>query len=66
VSVFDTIDQVVDGFEGGADTLYNVENGGVGYGEVSPDAPDRDAVIQTLDDVSEQIAAMTAGVDSRI
>jgi basic membrane protein A len=58
VAVFDTIEAVTDGtFEGGADTLYNVENDGVGYGEVSPDAPDRDALISTLDEVSEQIAA---------
>jgi basic membrane protein A len=57
VAVFDTIQAVVDGsFEGGADTLYDVANGGVGYGEVSPDAPDRDALIETLDDVSQQIA----------
>jgi basic membrane protein A len=58
VSVFDTIEDVTDDtFEGGGDTLYNVENGGVGYGEVSPDAPDRDALVETLDDVSEQISA---------
>ena len=49
---------MVDGsFTGGSDTLYNVENEGVGYGEVSPDAPDREALIATLDEVSEQIAA---------
>ena len=58
VAVFDTISDVVDGdFAGGSDTLYNVENEGVGYGEVSPDAPDREALIATLDEVSEQIAA---------
>ena len=58
VAVFDTIQQVVDGsFTGGEDTLYNVANEGVGYGEVSPDAPDRDALIEELDAVSEQIAA---------
>ena len=57
VAVFDTIQAVVDGsFEGGGDTLYNVENGGVGFGEVSPDAPDREALIQKLEDVSQQIA----------
>jgi basic membrane protein A len=56
VSVFDTIQAVVDdSFEGGADTLYNVANDGVGYGEVSPDAPDRDELIDTLDDVAQQI-----------
>ena len=58
VAVFDTIqDLTEDSFQGGTDTLYNVANEGVGYGEVSPDAPDRDALISTLDEVSEQIAA---------
>jgi basic membrane protein A len=57
VAVFDTIQAVVDGsFTGGSDTLYDVANDGVGYGEVSPDAPDRDALIEKLDAVSEQIA----------
>jgi basic membrane protein A len=57
VAVFDTIQAVVDGsFEGGGDTLYDVANDGVGYGEVSPDAPDRDALIAELDAVSAQIA----------
>jgi basic membrane protein A len=58
VAVFDTIQSVVeDSFEGGEDGLYDVANDGVGYGEVSPDAPDRDALIATLDEVSDQIAA---------
>ena len=58
VAVFDTIEAVTkDSFEGGGDTLYDVTNGGVGYGTVSADAPDRDALISTLDDVSKQIAA---------
>ncbi len=40
VAVFDTIQAVVDGsFEGGGDTLYDVANEGVGYGEVSPTRP---------------------------
>jgi basic membrane protein A len=57
VAVFDTIQEVVDGdFEGGGNTLYDVSNGGVGYGEVSAEAPDRDALIEKLDDVSKQIA----------
>jgi basic membrane protein A len=57
VAVFDTIKSVQDGsFQGGGDTLYDVENGGVGYGKVSPDAPNRDALIAKLDDVSKQIA----------
>jgi basic membrane lipoprotein Med (substrate-binding protein (PBP1-ABC) superfamily) len=55
--VFQTIESVVDDtFEGGADTLFDLANGGVGYGKVSPDAPDRDAMIERLDDVSKQIA----------
>jgi len=58
VAVFDTIEALTkDSFQGGGDTLYDVANGGVGYGKVSPDAPDRDALISTLDDVSKQIAA---------
>jgi basic membrane protein A len=57
VAVFDTIQEVVDeSFEGGADSLYDVANDGVGYGEVSPDAPDRDELVDTLDEVSQQIA----------
>jgi basic membrane protein A len=57
VAVFDTIKSVQEGsFEGGGDTLYDVANGGVGYGKVSPDAPDREALISKLDDVSKQIA----------
>jgi basic membrane protein A len=58
VAVFETSQAVVDGdFEGGGDTLFDVENGGVGYGEVSPDAPERDALIEKLDAVAERIAA---------
>ena len=57
VAVFDTIQQVVDGdFEGGGNTLYDVANEGVGYSKVSAEAPDRDALIEKLDDVSKQIA----------
>ena len=57
VAVYDTINSEIDGsFEGGADSLFDVANGGVGYGKVSADAPDRDALIAKLDDVSKQIA----------
>jgi basic membrane protein A len=57
VAVDQTIQSEVDGsFEGGADTLFDLSNGGVGYGEVSAEAPDRDALIAKLDDVSKQIA----------
>ncbi len=58
VAVFDTIETVEKGtFEGGGDSLYDVANDGVGYGKVSPDVPDRDALIAKLDDVSKQIAS---------
>ena len=58
VAVFDTIEALTkDSLEGGGDTLYDVANGGVGYGKVSPDAPDRDALIAKLDDVSQQISS---------
>ena len=57
VAVFDSIQKIVDGdFEGGGDTLYDVANDGIGYGKVSANAPDRDALIAKLDDVSKQIA----------
>jgi len=57
VAVFETIQSIVDGtFEGGSDTLFDLANDGVGYGKVSADAPDRDALIEKLDDVSKQIA----------
>ena len=57
VAVFETTQAVIDGeFEGGGDTVFDVSNGGVGYGEVSPDAPDRDALIEELDAVAERIA----------
>jgi len=57
VAVYDTIsDERGGSFEGGADTLFDVSNGGAGYGKVSPKAPDRDALIAKLDDVSKRIA----------
>ena len=57
VAVFETIGTVQKGtFEGGGDALYDVANGGVGYGKVSPDAPNRAALIAKLEDVSQQIA----------
>ena len=58
VAVFETVTSVLDGkFSGGGDTLFDVANGGVGYGKVSPDAPDRDALIDELDAVAERIEA---------
>jgi basic membrane protein A len=57
VAVFETIEKVLEGsFEGGQSTLFDVSTGGVGFGEVSADAPDRDALIQKLEDVSGQIS----------
>jgi basic membrane protein A len=57
VGVYDTIKLAGSKkWKGGVDGLYNAKNGGVGYGKVSPDAPDRDALIAKLDDVSKQIA----------
>jgi basic membrane protein A len=56
-AVFRTIGDVVDGtFEGGGDTLFDVANGGIGYGEVSADVPNREELVATLEDVSRQIA----------
>jgi basic membrane protein A len=56
-AVFRTIGDVVDGtFEGGSDTLFDVANGGIGYGEVSADVPNREELVATLEDVSRQIA----------
>jgi basic membrane protein A and related proteins len=58
VAVFETVQDVIDGtFEGGADTLFDVANGGVGFGEVSSEAPDRDALIDELESVADDIAA---------
>ena len=57
VGVYQTIKKVQDGtFSGGQSTLFDLANGGVGYGTVSPDAPDRDALIEKLDAVSKRIA----------
>ena len=58
VAVFDTVTSVLDGkFSGGGDTLFDVANGGVGYGKISADAPDRDELIDELDAVAERIKA---------
>ena len=58
VAVFETVTSVLDGkFSGGGDTLFDVANGGVGYGTVSPDAPNRDALLDELDAVAERIKA---------
>jgi basic membrane protein A len=57
-AVFDTIKLVQSGkFKGGTDTLFNVKNGGVGFGKVSAKAPGRAALVAKLTAVSKQIAA---------
>ena len=56
--MFETIKSVNDGtFKGGTDSLFNVKNGGVGFGKVSIKAPKRAALIAKLTAVSKQIAA---------
>jgi basic membrane protein A and related proteins len=56
-AVFETIRSVDNGtFKGGTDTLFNVKNGGVGFGKVSIKAPKRAALIAKLTAVSKQIA----------
>ena len=42
-----------------------VSNGGVGYGKVSPDAPDRAALIAKLDDASDEIASGDVDIPRR-
>jgi basic membrane protein A len=57
VAVDTTIQKVVDGtFKGGGDETFDLANGGVGYGKVSPNAPGRATLITTLEDVSKQIS----------
>ena len=58
MGVFSTIALAKAGkFKGGTDTLFNVKNGGVGYGKVSAKAPHRAALIARLNAISKQIAA---------
>jgi basic membrane protein A len=55
--VSQTIKLVKDGkFKGGVDGLFNVKNGGVGYGKVSAKAPNRTALIAKLNTWAKQIA----------
>ena len=55
VAIFTTIDQVKKGtFKGGADTLLNVKNKGVGYGRISSRAP------KTLKAKLDRVAALIA------
>jgi basic membrane protein A and related proteins len=56
VAVFTTAQQVTQGkFKGGMDALFNVKNGGVGYGKLSAKAPK--TLKAKLDAVAKQIAA---------
>jgi len=56
--VTQTIKLVKDGkFKGGVDGVFNVKNGGVGYGKVSAKAPQRAALIALLNKWAKDIAA---------
>jgi basic membrane protein A len=58
VAVLETVELVRNGeFKGGTDSLFNVKNGGLGFGKVSVKAPRRAALIAKLTAVSKQIAA---------
>ena len=57
VGVSTTIGLVVDDkFEGGVDGLFDTANDGVGYGKVSQNAPDRAALIDTLDSWTKKLS----------
>jgi basic membrane protein A len=58
VGVETTIGKVVAGsFVGGEDGVFDVANNGVGYGEVSQRAPDREELVAELDRWRERIAS---------
>lgn len=58
LGVFRMIRDVKEGtFVGGADSLYTVKNGGVGFGKVSSAAPNHKAIVAKLTAVSKLIAA---------
>jgi len=44
-------------YKGGVDGLFNLKNGGVGYGKVSVNAPNRNALIVTLNKWAQQVAS---------
>jgi len=55
VSVYDTIQQVLDGkFKGGTDSVFSLSNDGVGLGKISPKVPKAD--VQKVDQVAKDIA----------
>jgi basic membrane protein A len=54
VSVFDTIQSVVDGtFKGGEDAVFNLANDGVELGTVSPEVPQE--ILDEVEDLKQQI-----------
>ena len=58
VGVFQTIQLAKSkSWKGGIDTTFNVKNGGVGFGKVSPKAPKRASLINLLGKWSKDIAA---------
>ncbi len=58
IAIFNTIEQLKKGkFKGGADTLLNVKNQGVGYGKISPRAPKTLKLKVKLDAVAKRIAS---------
>jgi basic membrane protein A and related proteins len=55
VSVYDTIQQVLDGkFKGGTDSVFSLSNDGVGLGKISPKVPKAD--VAKVDQVAKDIA----------
>jgi len=56
--VTQTIKLTQDGkYKGGVDAVFNVKNGGVGYGKVSTTAPNRAALIAKLNAYAKQLAS---------
>ena len=65
VSVYSTAQMVVEGnFTGGTDSLFNIENGGVGYGEISAKAPT--TLKALLDETVTKIKAGELGTIPRV
>ncbi len=57
LGVFQMVKDVKDGtFVGGEDSLFTLANDGVGFADVSSAAPNRDAIVEELTNVSKQIA----------
>jgi basic membrane protein A len=56
VSVYDTVQQVLDGkFKGGADAVFSLKNDGVGLGKISPKVPK--AFVDKVRQIEKDIAA---------